>query len=133
MCFSAAASPVHYLPRADVALSWLVPTAHASHCPYKGNANYFSITANGRIADNAVWSYRLAIDSCNDCRWQFVAEHKCIENLDRVWQKVIEVFGVRLFHGIGLEQIVGMSAQALLRIVKYVAMSPEPLKDAWRG
>jgi len=40
-------APVHYIPRADVAMSRLKPTAHASHCPYKGDANYFSI----------LWSY----------------------------------------------------------------------------
>lgn len=50
-------APVHYIPRADVAMSRLKPTAHASHCPYKGDANYFSISADGRTADNAVWSY----------------------------------------------------------------------------
>ena len=50
-------APVHYIPRADVAMSRLKPTAHASHCPYKGDANYFSISADGRSADNAAWSY----------------------------------------------------------------------------
>ena len=49
--------PVHYIPRADVAMSYLKPTAHASYCPYKGDANYFSIVAGGNTADNAVWSY----------------------------------------------------------------------------
>ena len=50
-------APVHYIPRADVAMSRLKPTTHASHCPYKGDANYFSISADGRTADNAAWSY----------------------------------------------------------------------------
>ena len=50
-------APVHYIPRADVAMSRLKPTAHASHCPYKGDANYFSFSADGRTADNAAWSY----------------------------------------------------------------------------
>jgi uncharacterized protein (DUF427 family) len=50
-------APVHYIPRADVAMDLLKPTAHASYCPYKGNANYFSIAAGGRCTDNAVWSY----------------------------------------------------------------------------
>ncbi|MGH6728252.1 MAG: DUF427 domain-containing protein [Pseudolabrys sp.] len=50
-------APVHYIPRADVAMALLKPTAHTSHCPYKGNANYFSIVAGGKTLDNAVWSY----------------------------------------------------------------------------
>lgn len=49
--------PRHYVPRADVDMSTLRPTAHHSHCPYKGDADYFSITVDGRSADNAVWSY----------------------------------------------------------------------------
>ena len=50
-------APVHYIPRADVTMSRLKHTAHTSHCPYKGDANYFSISADGRTADNAAWSY----------------------------------------------------------------------------
>lgn len=49
--------PVFYIPRADADMSALTPTSHHTHCPYKGEASYFSIKANGRRADNAVWSY----------------------------------------------------------------------------
>ena len=38
-------------------MSRLTPTAHAGHCLYKGDAAYFSTSADGRTADNAVWSY----------------------------------------------------------------------------
>jgi uncharacterized protein (DUF427 family) len=50
--------PVHYIPRADADMSLLKPTAHASHCPYKGDASYFSIVVDGVTAENAVWSYQ---------------------------------------------------------------------------
>ena len=50
--------PVNYIPREDVDMSALTRTAHASHCPYKGNASYFTISAGGRSAPNAVWSYQ---------------------------------------------------------------------------
>ncbi|HEY7997882.1 MAG TPA: DUF427 domain-containing protein [Pseudolabrys sp.] len=49
---------VQYVPRADTNMDLLKATAHASHCPYKGDASYFSIEASGRIAENAVWSYQ---------------------------------------------------------------------------
>src|ERR1035441_5825744 len=49
--------PVQYIPRGDANMSLLKPTSHATHCPYKGDANYFSIEADGRSADNALWSY----------------------------------------------------------------------------
>ena len=49
--------PVFYIPRADADMAALTRTAHHSHCPYKGDASYFSIAAGGKTADNAVWSY----------------------------------------------------------------------------
>jgi uncharacterized protein (DUF427 family) len=49
--------PVFYIPRADADLSALTPTSHHTHCPYKGDASYFSIAADGRTSENAVWSY----------------------------------------------------------------------------
>jgi uncharacterized protein (DUF427 family) len=32
-------------------------TAHGTHCPYKGDASYFDLSAGGKSAANAVWSY----------------------------------------------------------------------------
>ena len=49
--------PVYYVPRHHADMRLLTRTAHASHCPYKGDASYFTIVADGRRADNAVWSY----------------------------------------------------------------------------
>ena len=49
--------PVYYIPRDDADMSLLRRTAHASRCPYKGDASYFTIVADGRSAYNAIWSY----------------------------------------------------------------------------
>jgi uncharacterized protein (DUF427 family) len=48
---------VQYIPRADVDMTALTATDHHTHCPYKGDASYFSIAAEGKSAANAVWSY----------------------------------------------------------------------------
>ena len=49
--------PVVYVPRADMDMSALSRTAHVTHCPYKGDANYYAIT-DGQVRDeNAVWTY----------------------------------------------------------------------------
>jgi uncharacterized protein (DUF427 family) len=45
------------IPRSDADMSLLKRTDHQTHCPYKGDASYFSIVADGRSAENAVWSY----------------------------------------------------------------------------
>ena len=49
--------PVQYLPRSDVDMTLLARTANQSHCPYNGDASYYSINAGGRVAENAIWSY----------------------------------------------------------------------------
>jgi uncharacterized protein (DUF427 family) len=49
--------PVEYIPRADARMDLLTRTSHHTHCPYKGEASYFAITANGSKVENAVWSY----------------------------------------------------------------------------
>jgi uncharacterized protein (DUF427 family) len=54
---------VSYVPRADVDMSLLERTEHTSYCPYKGDASYYSIKADGRSLDNAVWTYEQPYDS----------------------------------------------------------------------
>jgi uncharacterized protein (DUF427 family) len=49
-------APVYYLPRKDVKMERLIRTSHSTHCPFKGDATYYSL-CNGRTARNAVWSY----------------------------------------------------------------------------
>jgi uncharacterized protein (DUF427 family) len=49
--------PVQYIPREDVAPDVLEPSTHTSHCPFKGDASYFSVVAGDRRAADAVWTY----------------------------------------------------------------------------
>ena len=49
--------PVQYIPREDAQMAVFQPTQHKTHCPYKGDASYFSLKAGDRNAENAVWSY----------------------------------------------------------------------------
>ena len=49
--------PVQYIPRQDANISLLEKTARTTHCPYKGDASYFSIVAGDDLLPNAVWSY----------------------------------------------------------------------------
>ena len=49
--------PVFYIPRGDVHMDRLAPSATISHCPFKGDACYFDLEAGGRAEANAAWSY----------------------------------------------------------------------------
>lgn len=60
--------PVHYIPRADVDMALLERTDHASYCPYKGDAAYFSIPAGGDRSANAVWTYEDPYDAVDAIR-----------------------------------------------------------------
>ena len=53
----AAYPPVFYIPRRDVEMALLERTDHASYCPYKGDAAYYSIPSGGARSANAVWTY----------------------------------------------------------------------------
>lgn len=48
---------VNYLPRKDANMELLARTERVTHCPYKGDANYFSIVADGKRVENAIWTY----------------------------------------------------------------------------
>ena len=49
--------PVVYFPRADVAMEYMSRTERQTHCPYKGDAAYYTILMDGEFAENAVWTY----------------------------------------------------------------------------
>ena len=48
---------VQYVPRTDANMELLARTDRVTHCPYKGDANYFSINAKGKTLENAIWTY----------------------------------------------------------------------------
>ena len=49
--------PVVYFPRGDVTMDYMSRTERSTHCPYKGDAAYYTVLVNGHIAENAVWTY----------------------------------------------------------------------------
>ena len=46
----------YYLPRTHVRMDLLEPNDTVSHCPYKGDAEYWSLRAGGAL--DVAWSYR---------------------------------------------------------------------------
>ncbi|MGH7315682.1 MAG: DUF427 domain-containing protein [Candidatus Rokuibacteriota bacterium] len=52
-----------YIPREDVDMTRLLRTELVTHCPYKGDAAYWSIRSGAQTVENAVWSYEAPYDS----------------------------------------------------------------------
>ncbi len=50
---------VYYLPRKDVKMERLVRTSHETHCPFKGQASYYSLKGG---PENSVWTYEQPYD-----------------------------------------------------------------------
>ena len=50
---------VYYFPRKDVKMERLERSTHRTHCPFKGDASYFSLKDGPR---DAVWSYEQPFD-----------------------------------------------------------------------
>jgi len=48
---------VIYFPRDDIGMAFLDRSEQTSHCPFKGDATYYSIVTKSEVIKNAAWSY----------------------------------------------------------------------------
>jgi len=56
---------VYYFPIADVRADFLIRNDLHTHCPFKGNASYWSLKVGDRTAENAVWAYEDPYDEAS--------------------------------------------------------------------
>lgn len=54
----------YYLPKVDVRMDLLRPSETESHCPYKGNAHYYSVEVGGKVVPDVAWSYAYPTKEC---------------------------------------------------------------------
>ena len=54
---------VQYVPLEDVDPAVLDRTDHATYCPFKGDAAYYSLVVGDDRAENAVWTYEAPYDA----------------------------------------------------------------------
>lgn len=47
----------YYLPRDDIDMERLIPSETTSHCPFKGDAHYWSASVGGTVVADVAWSY----------------------------------------------------------------------------
>jgi uncharacterized protein (DUF427 family) len=55
--FETGLPPRFYLPRLDVRLDLLEPSDKVTHCPYKGQARYWSVRVGDTLHPDLAWSY----------------------------------------------------------------------------
>ena len=54
---------VQYIPRKNIDMTLLERSTHATYCPYKGDASYYSIPVGGDRSLNAVWTYETPFEA----------------------------------------------------------------------
>lgn len=47
----------HYFPMAAVKQEYLRESEYRTHCPWKGEARYYSLEVGGKVNPDAVWYY----------------------------------------------------------------------------
>jgi uncharacterized protein (DUF427 family) len=72
-------APVIYFPRGDLAMAFLEPSEKASHCPWKGDARWFSIVTKSTTIPDAAWSYESPVDGAGE-----IAGHVAFHESDQV-------------------------------------------------
>lgn len=82
--------PVLYVPIDDVRTDLLTRTDHSTHCPFKGDATYWTIEAGGRTTENSVWGYEAPHD---DSTWLTGYVALYWDRLDHWYDEDEEVFG----------------------------------------
>jgi len=60
--------PIYYVPVDDVRMDLLEKTGHKTHCPFKGDASYWTVKVGDRVAENAVWGYEDPIEGQDDLK-----------------------------------------------------------------
>ena len=65
-------APVFYFPREDVSMDLLVKSDSHTHCPFKGNASYWTIQVGEKSAKDAAWSYETPYDESSSVK-EYVA------------------------------------------------------------
>ena len=58
--------PAFYVPFRDCAQACFEPTERSTHCPFKGDARYWTLRAGEETAENAAWGYDAPFDQVSE-------------------------------------------------------------------
>lgn len=56
----------HYFPRDSLLEDYFTPSDKTTHCPWKGDASYFSIQVEGDVNPDAAWYYPQPKDAAHE-------------------------------------------------------------------
>ncbi|MCX2982005.1 DUF427 domain-containing protein [Halieaceae bacterium IMCC14734] len=56
----------HYFPRDSIVKEYFQESSKTTHCPWKGDANYYSITVDGKTNTDAAWHYDTPKDGASE-------------------------------------------------------------------
>lgn len=68
-----------YIPRQDVVMDRLTPSPTLTHCPFKGDANYFSIALRDEKLTDAVWSYEQPFEAVAEIAGYLAFDTRVVE------------------------------------------------------
>ena len=71
--------PRQYIPRQDVAMGRLMSSPTLTHCPFKGDANYFSIELSEEKLTDAVWSYEQPFEAVAEIAGYLAFDTRVVE------------------------------------------------------
>ena len=60
--------PVYYIPPEDVRQDVLTKTDRITHCPFKGDASYWSIQVGDKVSENSIWVYEQPFDQVSQIK-----------------------------------------------------------------
>lgn len=81
--------PVYYFPKEDVRVEWMAKTGQITHCPYKGDASYWTLEVGHKVAENAAWSYLEPSPECAGIKGAMAFEWK---KMDAWYEEDEEIF-----------------------------------------
>ena len=84
--------PRLYAPLEDFDAAVLERTDHTTHCPFKGDASYWSLSVNGDARENAVWAYESPL---GDAAWLAGYASLYHEKVDEWWVEDERVLALR--------------------------------------
>ncbi|MGK0298067.1 MAG: hypothetical protein ACI9XC_001685 [Gammaproteobacteria bacterium] len=58
----------HYFPSSSLIMTYFSASDNTSHCPWKGDANYYNIVVNDKENKDAAWYYATPKDAASEIK-----------------------------------------------------------------